>query len=199
VPILFVKLRNEEWHINQNKKTSALMEVVWSVGLIVLIAYAAVDKLVINTFFGAEFLPSITPTRILVLCSILDSCSQIKYTELLAQERTFRFAVTMNLAAILSAISGLLLIPELGISGYLIAKLTYSWVQVIGFQVAAENLSRIKLYESNFLLISASIVAMLLYWGGNILAIYKSMSLVFLLGALLLVLWRNRMYIRILH
>ena len=101
----------------------------------------------------------------LVLCSILDSCSQILYTPLLASQQTRLFATVQNGAAVLAGIAGLSLIPQYGLTGFLFAKLIYAWIPITSFSVEAlRNLKQRRIVVSLFF---ASICFLPICWSAN--------------------------------
>lgn len=133
VPLLFLRLRSNTGGNDkpqmQNHEPS--LRLIWCLGLTALLLYLLVDHLLVMWFFGEVFLPSIQPTRVLVLCAVLDSANQVLHTPLLASRRTGLFSLGQNSGAIIAAVLGLWLIPSLGLQGYLIAKFGFSLIPVL--------------------------------------------------------------------
>ena len=130
LPNLFIKLRrtNDTDLFGQTEPT---LRLIWCGGLVILLAYLTVDQKLITLLFGESFIQSIQPTRILILCSVLDSVNQILHSPLLAKRQILLFTLTQNGAALLAALTGFILIPLVGLSGYLVAKLIFSWTPVL--------------------------------------------------------------------
>ena len=164
-PILFLRLRQEKDHTDRTKEAQKSLQLVWTLGLIFLLLYCLIDSQLILVLFGEEFLPSLQATRVLVLCAILDSCSQILYTPLLASQRTGLFATVQNGAAILAGIAGWVLIPEHGLTGFLLAKLIFAWIPITCFSIdALQNLEQ-RNHLLSLLIASASFLP--LCWSSN--------------------------------
>ncbi len=164
-PILFLRLREENSHRDRTQEAQKSLQLVWTLGLSFLLVYCLVDKQIIFWLFGEQFLPSLQSTRILVLCSILDSCSQILYTPLLASQQTRLFATVQNSAAVLAGIAGWTLIPQYGLTGFLFAKLIYAWIPITSFAVdALQNLKQRRIVLS---LLVASVFFLPICWSDD--------------------------------
>ena len=74
--------------------------------------YCLIDSQLILVLFGKEFLPSLQATRVLVLCAILDSCSQILYPPL-GKPTDRPICRIQNGAAVLAGIAGGFLYPSM--------------------------------------------------------------------------------------
>ena len=164
-PILFLRLREENSHRDRTQQAQKSLQFVWTIGLSFLLGYCLIDKQIIHWLFGEQFLPSLQATRVLVLCSILDSCSQILYTPLLASQQTRLFATVQNGAAVLAGIAGLSLIPQYGLTGFLFAKLIYAWIPITSFSV--EALRNLKQWRFVVSLYFASISFLPICWSAN--------------------------------
>ena len=128
-PLLFLRLRTSS---NDHKRESfeTSLRLIWWIGLAALLAYLLIDQTLIQLFFGKAYLPSLQPTRLLVLMAVLDSINQVLHTPLLANRQTRLFAISQNSGAVLSAGLGWWLIPSMGLQGFLAAKLCFSAVPV---------------------------------------------------------------------
>ena len=189
-PILFLRLRQEKDHTDRTKGAQKSLQLVWTLGLIFLLLYCLVDSQLILVLFGEDFLPSLQATRVLVLCAILDSCSQILYTPLLASQRTGLFATVQNGAAILAGIAGWVLIPEYGLTGFLISKLIFAWIPITCFSIdALKNLE-----QRNHLLslLIASAAFLPLCWSTNWESLLQQSLLVAIIGILITRCWQLR-------
>ena len=129
-PLLFLKLRGLEGESQRSKNTEISLRLIWWLGLATLLAYLLVDQQLVQLLFGESYLPSIQPTRLLVLLAVLDSVNQVLHTSLLASQRTRLFAIGQNSGALLAALLGWWLIPTSGLQGFLAAKLCFSVVPV---------------------------------------------------------------------
>ena len=189
-PILFLRLRQEKDHTNRTKEAQKSLQLVWTLGLIFLLIYCLVDSKLILLLFGEEFLPSLQATRVLVLCAILDSCSQILYTPLLASQRTGLFATVQNCAAVLAGLAGWALIPQYGLTGFLLAKLIFAWIPVTCFSIdALQNLKQRHILLS---LLTASASFMPLCWSSNWGSVSQQLLLVIIIGILITRCWNLR-------
>ena len=125
-----------------------------------------------------------------MLCAILDSCSQILYTPLLASQRTGLFATVQNGAAVLAGIAGWVLIPEHGLNGFLVSKLVFAWIPITCFSIdALKNLE-----QRNHLLslLIASAAFLPLCWSSNWGNLLQQSLLVVIIGILITRCWRLR-------
>lgn len=128
-PLLFLKLREEPQQESQQRFETSL-KLIWWIGLTGLFGYMLLDQVLVKLFFGDAFLPSLQPTRLLVLAAVLDSVNQVLHTPLLAKRRTTVFAISQNSGAVFAAALGWYLIPSMGLEGFLAAKLCFSTVPV---------------------------------------------------------------------
>lgn len=161
-PLLFLRLR-ETSNDNKQENFETSLRLIWWIGLAALLAYLLVDQTLIQVFFGESYLPSIQPTRLLVLIAVLDSINQVLHTPLLAKRQTQLFAISQNSGALLAAGLGWWLIPSMGLQGFLIAKLCFSAVPV-GIYLM-EGWSRFRQSRMVIMLLSATLaVAPLCWW-----------------------------------
>jgi O-antigen/teichoic acid export membrane protein len=182
-PVLFLRLRQEKDHRDRTKEAQKSLQLVWTLGLIFLLIYCLIDRQLILLIFGEEFLPSLQATRVLVLCAILDSCSQILYTPLLASQRTRLFATVQNSAAIMAGLAGWALIPEYGLTGFLLAKLIFAWIPITCFSIdALKNLKQRHILLS---LLAASASFLPLCWSSNWGSLSQQFFLVMIIGILI--------------
>ena len=130
LPNLFIRLRQTK-DSNVLDQTEPTLRLIWCGGLLILLGYLTIDQQLITLLFGESFIGSIQPTRILILCSVLDSANQILHSPLLAKRQIFLFTLAQNGAALLAALVGFMLIPISGLTGYLLAKLIFSWTPVL--------------------------------------------------------------------
>ena len=139
VPVLFVRLRGSGQHQDQTRGIERSLRLLWWSGLICLVIYLLLDRWVVPLFFGAAFLPSLPATRVLVLAAVAESLSQVLHQPLLASRRTGLYMLTQNGAALLAAGAGALLIPRLGVAGFLVAKLVFALVPLLTYFTLAQH------------------------------------------------------------
>jgi O-antigen/teichoic acid export membrane protein len=169
-PLLFLKLRTTRSEVSNTYSTIKAMTIVWTLGVIGLFAYLILDVQIINILLGPDFMESVGPTRVLVMCSLIDSYSQIIYTPILANKKTLMFSVVQIMSAIMAGIIGFVLTPTGGIAGYLLAKLCFSWIPLLiySFNLASSSEAR---HEISFQVLTLMILTPLcwhqsvnLYW-----------------------------------
>ena len=76
------------------------------------------------------------------------------------------FTFTQNGAALLAALTGFLLIPFIGLSGYLLAKLVFSWVPVLIY--SASYYTRFASKYLLLLLLTSSAAITYICWSSSI-------------------------------
>ena len=184
-PILFLKLRQEKEDSNKIKESEKPLQFVWSVGLISLLIYCVIDRFLINWLFGSEFLPSIEATRILVLCAVLDSSSQVLYTPLLSSEKTRLFALVQNASAITAGIIGWIFIPKMGLEGYLIAKISFAYIPAFSYSARAVRISEQP--RSIICLLIASVSLLPLCWSSDWASAVQQVLLFITIAALTII------------
>lgn len=139
VPVLFVRLRESGPPRDQTRGIERSLRVLWWSGLLCLVLYLLLDRWLVPLFFGAAFLPSLRATRVLVLAAVAESLSQVLHQPLLASRRTNLYMLTQNGAALLAAVAGALLIPRLGVDGFLLAKLAYALLPLLTYFILARS------------------------------------------------------------
>jgi len=85
--------------------------------------------------FGPGFSSALYPTRMLLITALLECLNQLIVQPLLAAGQTRVYGFWQNLAAILAAFLGWLWIPAAGLAAYLIVRLLYVLIPLIGFSV----------------------------------------------------------------
>lgn len=170
-PILFIKLRLSNTSENQTNNLDLALRGLWTIGLLGLMIYTLLDQLLITKLFGSVFLPSLIPTRALILSAILDSASQVLHTSVLARQRKKFYSVAQISSSLLAAATGAWLIPSLGITGFIIAKLTYSWLPLIIYFIDAFAIMRSQLSSLGLLISTALLMPICI--DGNFHASYK--------------------------
>ena len=160
-PLLFFRLRTNSGDTRQEDFELSL-GLIWCIGLTALLVYTFLDKSIILLFFGQSYLPSLQPTRLLVLMAVLDSINQVLHTPLLAARNTRLFAISQNSGAFAAAIMGWWLIPSLGLQGFLIAKLCFSVIPILIYLI--EGWSRFQQARMVQLLILATLAITPLCW-----------------------------------
>jgi O-antigen/teichoic acid export membrane protein len=131
VPLLFLRLREAESFEVRMRQVERVFGMVWNVLLLVLLAYALLDGPLIRLFFGMNFLPSITPTRIMLLTSLLEALQQILIQPMVSSGYLRRYAVLVNGGILGAALCGWLLMPRLGLLGFLMAKYLAAFLPMI--------------------------------------------------------------------
>ena len=170
LPNLFIKLRQTK-DSEVLDQTEPTLRLIWSGGLLVLLAYLTIDQKLIPLLFGENFIQSIQPTRVLILCSVLDSANQVLHSPLLAKRQVLFFTLAQNGAALLAALVGFLLIPLMGLTGYLAAKLIFSWAPVIVYCVSFYSKFTSKLLLPFLLTLSAILTCLCLIQSINYLTV----------------------------
>lgn len=197
VPILFLKLRGEATFADQVSVMERPLRVIWFLLLEALLIYCMVDQSIVAALFGKSYMAAILPTRLLLITALFECLAQLVVQPVLATGRTRLYGYWQNGAAILSAVVGWLCIPATGLAGYLIVRLLYVVVPLIGFGVPVCNLLRepqkvVGLLVGSMLLL---VVLMLETINGHSLA---SMNMAYFIAfALILVFqWEELTYIR---
>lgn len=191
LPILFIKLRHiKDKEAEIMRTTEPTLLLVWCGGMLALLGYSLIDNQLVSILFGDDFAEAVKPTRILILCAVLDSVNQVLHTPLLASRRIALFALSQNGAAGMAALVGILLIPSNGLSGYLIAKLLFSWLPVIIYCVDSWK----KTKDKNLLplLLSASIGMTVLCWWEQLNEVTSAAIMIYVFTTSTLELWSLR-------
>ncbi len=177
-PILFIKLRLSKNDKDQSKNLDLSLRSLWAISLLMLAIYMIFDKVVLTSFFGVKFLPSLIPTRALILAAILDSASQVLHTAVLAKHRMRFYSFVQISSSILAAITGLYLIPVFGLTGFILAKLAYSWFPLIIYYFDAFRALPGRWSSLGLLIGSLAIMPLCIDDGGPIYLFYLTLSLV---------------------
>ena len=135
-PLLFIKLmEKKQSSAARNEHLNNAITVIWWTGLLSLVGYLLIDKLLVRGLFGEVYMPSITPTRVLVLAAVCESVGQVLHSPLLADKRIRFFSLTQNGSVLAAAALGYLLIGIDGLVGYLVARLTYAGLPVLVYLI----------------------------------------------------------------
>ena len=133
VPVLFLELRSESAFDAQVKLLLVPLRLTWFILLEVFLVYCLADQWIINLLFGAGFEASLVPTRLLLLSTLLECLSQLVVQPLLATGKMRTYGLWQNCSALLAALIGWLWIPRGGLSAYLLVRLLYVLIPLIGF------------------------------------------------------------------
>ena len=137
VPVLFVRLRAGNGFQERMRGTERSLQALWWTALVCLVVFLLVDRWLLTLFFGPAFLPALQATRVLVLGAIGESIGQLLHQPLLASRRMRLFLVAQNGGALLAALAGALLVPQIGAAGFLASKLIYGLVPMLMYFAAA--------------------------------------------------------------
>ena len=132
VPVLFLRLRGEPNFSEQVLAIEKSFRLIWLLLLEVLLLYCVIDKSLILWLFGAGFSSALMPTRLLLITALCECLAQLVVQPLLAAGHTRIYGLYQNGAALLAAALGWLWIPSAGLPAYLIARLLYVVVPLIG-------------------------------------------------------------------
>lgn len=135
VPVLFLRLRAENNLSDQVAVLERPLRIIWLLLLQVLLIYFIMDKWLIPWIFGFSFSSALLPTRLLLLTALFECIAQLLVQPLLAAGLTRMYSIWQCGAAISSAILGWLTIPSVGLSAYLVVRLLYVIMPLIGFGV----------------------------------------------------------------
>lgn len=138
-PILFITLRGDNNASAQEESLNRSLASIWIFNLAVFAAFSLVDRQLIGLSFGSNYTAGIPATRILICCTVLDSLGQIVQQSLLAKGLSKRLAIIQNIACLLSAGLGWIIVPIYGLGGYLISRGLYSLFPTIGIFFAAKQ------------------------------------------------------------
>ena len=133
VPVLFLELRKASRFQDQVQLLLLPLRLVWLVLLEVFLVYCLVDQLLIKLLFGASFEAALVPTRLLLLTTLLECLAQLVVQPLLAAGKTRIYGLWQNCSALLAALVGWLWIPSGGLSAYLLVRLLYVLIPLLGF------------------------------------------------------------------
>ena len=133
VPVLFLQLRSEPSFEGQVARLELPLRLIWLVLLEVLLLYCVLDQWLIGWLFGAGFEAALLPTRLLLLTALLECLAQLVAQPLLAAGQTRLYGLWQNGSALLAALLGWLWIPKAGLSAYLLVRLLYVLLPLLGF------------------------------------------------------------------
>ena len=133
VPVLFLRLRREESFLDQVLVIERPLRLIWFALLEVLLLYCALDQSIITSLFGIDFESALLPTRLLLITALFECLAQLVVQPLLAAGKTRAYGLWQNGSAVLAAIVGWIWIPSAGLLAYLIVRLLYVTVPLIGF------------------------------------------------------------------
>ena len=135
VPVLFLKLRGESTFAGQVVLIEKPLRMIWFVLLELLLLYCTFDRSLILWLFGAEFVSALLPTRLLLITALFECLAQLLVQPLLAAGKARLYGYWQNGAAILAAVLGLIWIPTAGLAAFLIVRLLYVIVPLIGYGI----------------------------------------------------------------
>jgi O-antigen/teichoic acid export membrane protein len=191
MPVLFVRLRQGDDLAQRQRDSERSLRAIWWSGLACLVAYGLLDRWIVPLVFGQAFLPSLQATRVLVLAAVAESISQVLHQPLLASRRTRLYFAAQNGAVIMAALAGWILIPRLGVEGFLVAKLLYALIPLLIYYLAARgHLLERSALDRQLLLTLALIPVCWLRGAGS--AVSETLVLVAMAGMLSAEAWRMR-------
>ena len=133
VPVLFLQLRVELTFEGQVRRLEMPLRLIWLALLQMLLIYCLFDQWLLSFLFGAGFEAALLPTRLLLLTALLECLAQLTVQPLLAQGKTRLYGLWQNGSALLAAFLGWLWIPNAGLAAYLLVRLFYVLLPVLGF------------------------------------------------------------------
>ena len=135
VPVLFLKLRSESTFGDQVLVLEKPLRIIWFIFLEVLLLYCTVDQSLIVWLFGTGFLSALLPTRLLLITALFECLTQLVVQPLLAAGNTRVYGFWQNSAAVLAAVLGWLWIPAAGLAAYLMLRLLYVVIPLVGLGI----------------------------------------------------------------
>ena len=165
VPVLFLRLRREESFLGQVLVIERPLRLIWFVLLEVLLLFCAFDQSIIRSLFGIDFESALLPTRLLLITALFECLAQLVVQPLLAAGKTRAYALWQNGSAVLSAVVGWAWIPSAGLLAYLIVRLIYVVVPLIGFGFPVLKHLQNPIKILFMLLLTLSLLAMMLLQG----------------------------------
>ncbi|UPM49213.1 hypothetical protein MY494_07580 [Synechococcus sp. A10-1-5-1] len=133
VPVLFLQLRMELAFQVQVKRLEIPLRLIWLLLLQVLLVYCLCDQWLLGILFGAGFEAALLPTRLLLLTALFECLAQLIVQPLLAQGKTRLYGFWQNGSALVAALVGWLWIPNAGLAAYLLVRLLYVLLPLLGF------------------------------------------------------------------
>ena len=125
VPVLFLRLRSLESISTQVLQIEKPLRAIWLLLLIVLLTYCLADQYIVTFLFGGQYIAAIPTSRVLLVLGLYECLSQLTVQPFLATGDTRLYCLSQNISAVVSLTLGWLLVPSIGITGYLIARLIY--------------------------------------------------------------------------
>lgn len=162
VPVLFLKLREEPKLEEQIGLMEKPLRVIWIFLLEILLLYCTLDHFLITLLFGISFRSALLPTRLLLLTALFECLSQLVVQPLLAAGKTRLYAFWQNGAALFAAVIGWLWIPSAGLAAYLIVRLFYVLIPLIGFGIPVFLKMRDPRRVLSLILVSSSLLVLFL-------------------------------------
>lgn len=135
VPILFLELRSQSSFRGQVLLVEKPLRIIWFLLLQILLLYCLFDHIIIQWLFGNSFGMALIPTRLLLVTALFESLAQLLVQPLLATGKISFYGILQNISAIVAAFLGWLWIPSAGLAAYLVVRLIYVIVPLIGFGI----------------------------------------------------------------
>ena len=132
-PVLFLKLRSELTFVDQVVVLEKPLRMIWFLLLEILLLYCIFDRFLIRWLFGDDFVSASLPTRLLLITSLFECLAQLLVQPLLAAGKTRLYGLWQNGAAVLAAVLGLIWIPTFGLAAFLLVRLLYVIIPLIGY------------------------------------------------------------------
>ena len=139
VPVLFLKLRGQPTFASQAVGIEKPFRIVWFILLEVLLIYCLIDKFLIYWIFGSDFTSALFPTRLLLLTALFECLSQIVVQPVLASGQTRLYAFWQNIPSLIAALLGWIWIPMSGLSAFLIVRLIYVIIPLLGLGITVSR------------------------------------------------------------
>jgi len=133
VPLLFLKMRGESSFKDQVSVMEQPFRIIWLLLLEILLIYCLFDQTLVESLFGVRFISALMPTRLLLATALFECLAQLAVQPLLAAGNTRIYAVWQNGAAVITAFVGWLWIPYGGLAAYLVVRLFYVIIPLVGF------------------------------------------------------------------
>ena len=160
VPVMFLKLRSKSSFLDQVVVVETPLRLIWFLLLQILLLYCILDRFIIGLFFGEMYIPALQTTRLLLLTSLYECLAQIIVQPVLADGQTRKYGIWQNGAAVISAVLGWLWIPSAGLVAYLVVRLLYVVIPLVGFGVPI--IKRLQKPEKVYTLLLSSVALLVL-------------------------------------
>ena len=165
VPVLFLRLRREDSFLGQVMVIERPLRLIWFTLLEALLLYCAFDQSIITSLFGIDFESALLPTRFLLITALFECLAQLVVQPLLAAGKTRTYGLWQNGSAVLAAVVGWIWIPSAGLLAYLIVRLLYVIVPLIGFGLPVLKYLQNPIKILVLLLLTLSLLVMMLLQG----------------------------------